>query len=155
MDGREAVVKKSPPMKLLVGVFGAFLVAIGPVGWGPASAAEPAACNNAGFLAAQHAHVNHAEVTFCGTIARLKAPKHTRSGWHRYIYVDVGHGNVIEIDANLDEMGNFPVSVGEPAVVRGEYYYDADGREGVHWTHHTDRGPHPPGYLILNGTTYS
>src|SRR5665213_3434844 len=24
------------------------------------------ACNNSGFLAAQHAHVNHAEVTFCG-----------------------------------------------------------------------------------------
>jgi hypothetical protein len=120
----------------------------------PAFADNASACNNAGFLAAQHAHANHAEVTFCGTVVRLRPAKHTRSGWHRYIYVDVGHSNSIEIDANLDEMGNFPVTTGEQAVVRGEYYYDEDGREGVHWTHHTDRGSHPPGYLILNGTTY-
>lgn len=113
-----------------------------------------AACNNAGFLAAQHAHANHAEVTFCGTVVRVKAPKRTRSGVHRYIYVDVGRGDVIEIDANVDEMGNFPVHAGEAAEVRGEYYYDPNGREGVHWTHRTDRGSHPAGYLILDGTTY-
>jgi hypothetical protein len=122
---------------------------------GCASAAGPGACNNAGLLAAQQAHANDAEVTFCGAVVRLRPAKHTRSGWHRYIYVDAGHGDVIEIDANLDEMGNFPVTRGEQAVVHGEYYYDPDGHEGVHWTHHTDRGAHPPGYLILNGTTYS
>lgn len=94
-------------------------------------------------------------MTFCGTVVRLRPASHTRSGWHRYIFVDVGHDNRIEIDANLDRMGNFPVTVGEHAEVRGEYYYDSNGREGVHWTHHTDRGGHPPGYLILNGTTYS
>jgi hypothetical protein len=121
----------------------------------PARADDDAACNNAGFLAVQHAHANRAEVTFCGTVVRLRPARHTRSGWHRYIFVDVGHDDRIEIDANLDEMGNFPVTVGEHAVVRGEYYYDANGREGVHWTHHTGRGTHPPGYLILNGTTYS
>lgn len=124
-------------------------------GCAPAAGGGPGDCNNAGFLAAQHAHANHAEVTFCGTVVRVRRPQHTRSGWHRYIDVDAGHGDRIEIDANLDEMGNFPVARGERAVVRGEYYYDADGREGVHWTHHTDRGPHPPGYLILDGTTYS
>jgi hypothetical protein len=121
----------------------------------PAAAQDDTSCNNAGFLAVQHAHANHAEVTFCGTVVRLRPARHTRSGWHRYIFVDVGRSNRIEIDANLDEMGNFPVSVGERAIVRGEYYYDANGREGVHWTHHTGRGAHPPGYLILNGTRYS
>jgi hypothetical protein len=120
----------------------------------PVLAQDASSCNNAGFLATQHAHANHAEVTFCGIVVRLRPAKRTRSGVHRYIFVDVGHDNPIEIDANLDEMGNFPVSVGENAVVRGEYYYDEDGREGVHWTHHTDRGSHPAGYLILNGTTY-
>jgi hypothetical protein len=123
---------------------------------GCASAAGgPGACDNVGFLAVQQAHRDHAEVTFCGAVVRLRPAQRTRSGWHRAIYVDVGHGDVIEIDADLDQMGNFPVSDGEQAVVRGEYYYDEDGREGVHWTHHTDRGPHPPGYLTLNGTTYS
>jgi Protein of unknown function (DUF3465) len=148
-------------MKLLVTFVAATLLAAGALG-GCAKAADdpnaaagaPAACDNSGFLAAQHAHANHAEVTFCGTVVRLRPAKHTRSGWHRYVYVDVGHHNVIEIDANLDQMGNFPVTDGEQAVVRGEYYYDEDGREGVHWTHGSGRGSHPPGYLTLNGTTY-
>ena len=154
-------------MKLLPTLVAATLLAAAALGGCAKAASDPsaagnpngagnaAACDNSGFLAAQHAHVNHAEVTFCGTVVRLRPAKHTRSGWHRYVYVDVGHNDVIEIDANLDEMGNFPVTDGEQAVVRGEYYYDQDGREGVHWTHHTDRGPHPPGYLILNGTTYA
>jgi hypothetical protein len=148
-------------MKMLVTFVTATLLAASALGGcakaadGPNAVSDPAAaCDNSGFLAAQHAHVNHAEVTFCGTVARLRPAKHTRSGWHRYVYVDVGHHDVIEIDANLDEMGNFSVSDGEQAVVRGEYYYDPDGREGVHWTHRTDRGSHPAGYLILNGTTY-
>jgi hypothetical protein len=51
-------------------------------------------------------------------------------------------------------MGDVPVADGEHAIVRGTYYDDTDGREGVDWTHHTDRGPHLPGYVILNGTTY-
>jgi hypothetical protein len=120
----------------------------------PVFAQDAPACNNAGFLAVQHAHVNHAEVTLCGTVVRVRAPKRTRSGVHRYIFVDVGHNDRIEIDANLDEMGNFPIGVGDRAIVRGEYYYDEDGREGVHWTHHTDRGSHPGGYITVNGKTY-
>jgi hypothetical protein len=140
-------------MKLLAALL-AGLVSGAALPIAPALADNASLCNNAGFLATQHAHANRAEVTFCGTVVRLRPAKHTRSGWHRYIYVDVGHDDRIEIDANLDEMGNFPVTVGEQAVVRGEYYYDEDGREGVHWTHHTDRGSHPPGYMILNGTTY-
>ena len=140
-------------MKLIAVLLAALIGGAGSAA-APAFADDAPACNNAGFLAAQHAHVNHAEVTFCGTVVRLRAARQTRSGWHRYIYVDVGHNDLIEIDANLDEMGNFPVTVGERAVVMGEYYYDPDGREGVHWTHHTDHGSHPPGYLTLNGTTY-
>ena len=142
-------------MKMLVALVAAVILNVAGLWAGPAAADDASSCNNAGFLAAQHAHANHAEVTFCGKVVRLRAARYTRSGWHRYIFVDVGHNDSIEIDANLDEMGNFPVTVGEHAVVRGEYYYDESGREGVHWTHHTDRGSHPPGYLILNGTTYS
>jgi hypothetical protein len=120
----------------------------------PAAAASGATCNLAGFLAAQHAHVNHAEVTLCGTVERVRAPRRTRSGLHRVFYVDVGGGDVIAIDANLDVMGEFPVRPGEPTTIRGEYYDDQDGREGVHWTHHTAHGPHPPGYVILEGRRY-
>jgi hypothetical protein len=114
----------------------------------------PAPCDDAGLLAAQRARAA-SEVTLCGVVVRVRTPLRTRSGVHRYIIVDVGGGDRIEIDANLDVMGDFPVSDGERVLVHGSYYADPDGREGVDWTHHTDRGPHPPGYIVLNGTTYS
>jgi hypothetical protein len=117
--------------------------------------APVASCDDAGFLADQRARVGHAEVTICGTVVRVREARRTRSGLHRSFFVDVGGGDRIEIDANLDVMGNFPVSDGETAVVHGEYYDDPDGREGIDWTHHTDRGAHPPGFVNLNGTTYS
>jgi hypothetical protein len=111
-------------------------------------------CDLSGFLAVQHAHANRAEVTLCGTVERVRPPRRTRSGVHQTFLVDVGHNDRIEIDANLDMLGPIPLRNGEPVVVHGAYYYDPDGREGVDWTHHTDRGPHPPGYLILDGTKY-
>lgn len=111
------------------------------------------ACNLSGFLAVQHAHVNHAEVTLCGTIARVYHIRASRSGRHRDFVVDIGHRDLIEIDANVDIMGNFPIEPGDAAIVRGEYYYDLDGREGVHWTHRSDGG-HPAGFVILNDHRY-
>ena len=135
---------------------GALAACAGPAATTTASssASAGAACNLAGFLAVQHAHVNHAEVTLCGTVVRVRKPHRTRSGEHRNFFVDVGGGDVIAIDANLDVMGRFPIRTGETTTVRGEYYYDNDGREGIHWTHRTDRGSHPPGFVILNGTRY-
>lgn len=121
---------------------------------GCGAAAGTVACNNAGFLATQHAHADRAEVTLCGTVVRVRAIRVTRSGAHRYFFVDIGHDDRIEIDANTDLMGDFPVHDGDLATVRGEYYYDPNGREGVHWTHRTTRGSNPPGYVIVNGTRY-
>lgn len=68
--------------------------------------------------------------------------------------VDVGGSRPVQIDANIDVMGDFPIRTGERAVVRGEYYYDGAGRDGVHWTHRTSRGTHPPGFITLDGITY-
>ena len=112
------------------------------------------ACNNAGYLAVEHAHANRAEVTLCGVVTRVRPARRTRSGEHRVFVVNVDRGGPITIDANLDVMGNFPIHTGESTTIRGEYYYDNNGREGVHWTHHTDRGSHPAGFVILDGTRY-
>jgi hypothetical protein len=68
--------------------------------------------------------------------------------------VDVAGNSPVEIDANVSIMGDFPIRRGERAVVRGEFFSDPSGRDGVHWTHRTDRGTHPAGYVILDGTTY-
>ena len=85
---------------------------------------------------------------------RARQLRRSRSGTHRVFVVDVGGNDRVQVDSNVDVMGNFPIRDGERAVVRGEYYYDAPGREGVHWTHRTDRGSHPPGYVMLDGIVY-
>jgi hypothetical protein len=119
-----------------------------------APAPSPDRCDPAAFRAVQAAHAARSEVTLCGTVVRAGRLRRSRSGTHRVFIVDLGANDRIAIDANVDVMGNFPIRNGEYAVVRGEYYYDAPGRDGVHWTHRTDRGNHPAGYITLDGVTY-
>jgi hypothetical protein len=111
-------------------------------------------CDPAAFRAVQTAHAARTEVTLCGTVVRAGRLRRSRSGTHRVFVVDVGADDRVQVDANVDIMGNFPIRSGEHVVVRGEYYYDAPGRDGVHWTHRTDHGNHPPGYVTLDGVTY-
>ena len=84
----------------------------------------------------------------------MRRIRRTRSGIHRVFVIATAPDAHVEIDANLDVMGDFPIRRGETAIVHGEYYADPSGRDGIHWTHRTDRGNHPPGYVILDGRTY-
>ena len=102
----------------------------------------------------REARASRTEVTLCGTVVRVGRLRRSRSGTHRVFVVDAGTGELVQIDANIDIMGNFPIRSGERTIVRGEYYADSDGYDGVHWTHRTDRGTHPPGYVELDGVTY-
>jgi hypothetical protein len=111
-------------------------------------------CDPAAFRSVENARADRSEVTLCGTVVRVAQLRRSRSGTHRVFVVDVGGNDRVQVDSNVDVMGNFPIRDGERAVVRGEYYYDAPGREGVHWTHRTDRGSHPPGYVMLDGIVY-
>lgn len=111
-------------------------------------------CDPQALDAVRRARANRTEVTVCGTVARVDRVHRSRSGAHRTFFVTSGRNDRIEVDANLDVMGDFPVRPGQIAVVRGEYYADATGRAGVHWTHRTLRGSHPSGYIVLDGTTY-
>jgi hypothetical protein len=120
----------------------------------PAPSSSTDRCDPAAIRAVQAARAAHSEVTLCGTVVRAGRLRRSRSGAHRVFLIDVGNNDRIQIDANVDIMGNFPIRAGEHAVIRGEYYYDAPGRDGVHWTHRTDRGNHPPGYVTLDGVTY-
>ena len=100
------------------------------------------------------AHADGSEVTACGPVVHIGRARRSRSGMHRIVILDAGDDDRIEVDANLDVMGNVPFQRGETAIVHGEYYYDPSGRDGIHWTHRTLRGSHPPGYIILAGTKY-
>jgi hypothetical protein len=124
-----------------------------------AAACAPAAspgdrCDPAAFRAVAATRPGRSEVTLCGTVVSVSRIRRSRSGAHRVFVVDVGGNDRVQVDANVDIMGNFPIRTGEYAVVRGEYYYDAPSREGVHWTHRTDRGNHPAGFVTLDGVTY-
>ncbi len=94
------------------------------------------------------------EVTVCGPVVGVLNIRRSRSGAHRIFVVNADGSAPVRIDANIDIMGNFPIHTGEKAIVRGEYYDDGPGRDGVHWTHRTDRGTHPPGFVELDGVTY-
>ena len=120
----------------------------------PATTDSAVTCDLAAFRSIQLARADHTEVTVCGTVVRVGRIRRSRSGAHRIFLVDAGANDRVQIDANVDVMGNFPIRAGERAVVRGEYYYDGPGRDGVHWTHRTDRGSHPPGFIRLDGITY-
>ena len=111
-------------------------------------------CDLAGFRRVQQAHAGRSEVTICGRVASVRAVHRTRSGAHRDFIVDVGSGDRIEVDSNVDIMGNFPIQTGQRALVRGEYYYDGGGRQGVHFTHHATGGRHPAGFVNLDGRVY-
>jgi len=111
-------------------------------------------CDPAAFRSVRIGRADHTEVTLCGTVARVGPLRRSRSGVHREFLVDIGGHDAVEVDANIDIMGNFPIRSGERAIVRGEYYLDPSGRDGVHWTHRTDRGSHPAGFVLLDGVTY-
>ena len=111
-------------------------------------------CDAAAFRSVQLAHAGRSEVTLCGTVVRVGRLRRSRSGAHRIFVVDAGGGDRVTVDANVDIMGDFPIHPGERAVVRVEYYYDGPGRDGIHWTHRTDRVTHPPGFVALDGVTY-
>lgn len=115
---------------------------------------SPGQCDPQALRAVRSERSAHAEVTVCGTVLRAGTVRRSRSGTHREFIVITGRNDRVAIDANLDIMGDLPVRAGERAIVHGEYFADASGRDGLHWTHRTSRGTHPPGYIVLNGTMY-
>jgi hypothetical protein len=120
-----------------------------------AQSPAPAACDNPGLIAAQKTHADETAVTLCGVAGDIGDPKRIPNGeLHRYFTVDAGGGNKIAIDVNLDAMHAAPPLVaGQTVLVHGWYYWHNE-HEGVHWTHHTESGPHPGGYIVIGSTTY-
>ncbi|HVA38596.1 MAG TPA: hypothetical protein VNJ51_13395 [Candidatus Dormibacteraeota bacterium] len=95
------------------------------------------------------------EVVACGRVVEVRRARRTRSGVHEYFFVQAAPGDRIEVFSNASVMGEFPVRVGQRARVKGRYFHDRDGREGIDWTHHDGPGSRwPAGYVTLNGVTY-
>ena len=119
-----------------------------------AASSASAECNDAYFEEVRDRGASGTEVTVCGRVGRVRPPRVSRSGRHLPFDVVLPNGDDVWIDANLDVLGALPVRPGEQATVRGEYFYDGPRRDGIHWTHRTTHGPHPPGFVILNGVRY-
>ena len=90
----------------------------------------------------------------CGNVAQVLPERTTASGRHKYFFITVDPaGDTIEIVTNVEVTGEFDVRVGALANVRGRYYRDSIGTQGIDWTHHNDAGaswPYP-GYVQLDG----
>lgn len=113
------------------------------------------ACDDSAVVHAQAEGATNVEVTLCGPVTRVRRERLTRSGVHRYFSVRIAPGDEVEVIANVSAMGEFPVHVGDRAQVRGRYFHDPDGFQGVDWTHHSGPGSRwPAGYVTLNGVTY-
>ncbi len=117
--------------------------------------ARAAACDDAGFLRIAAARpAGYTEVTVCGPVTRVLRRRTSRSGTHAYFFVRVDDaGDAIEVVTNVDETGSFAVRPGQYATVRGRYYYDNSGSQGIDWTHRSDPGASWPysGYVQLDG----
>lgn len=111
-------------------------------------------CDDRYFEEVRARAASGSEVTICGVVQRVRRAHVSRSGRHLAFDVLLPAGDDVWIDANLDVLGALPVRRGQRTTVRGEYFYDRDRVDGIHWTHRTTHGPHPPGFVILNGVTY-
>jgi hypothetical protein len=140
--------RRKPARDLLHGLTLAFLVGCAP------HAAADTSCDDRYFAEVRDRGASGTEVTICGVVGRVRSPRVTRSGKHLAFDVVLPGGDDVWIDANLDVLGALPVRRGQRTTVRGEYFYDRDRVDGIHWTHRTTHGPHPPGFVILNGVTY-
>jgi len=78
----------------------------------------------------------------CGTVTRVRRARETRSGAHGYFDVRLPAGGTVEVIANLDAMARtrtdappgWPwVAPGDAVEVRGRYFFDAPGRDGIDW----------------------
>jgi len=114
-------------------------------------------CDNAGYLAARKIAHARTEVTICGTVARVRAARRTRSGLHLWFYVRVAPHVRARVIADESVLGPLLVRVGDTVEVQGRFFRDRDGFDGIDWTHRIS-GSHSswstPGFIVVNGVEY-
>lgn len=132
----------------------AALLALGLATLAGCAARSDFPCDDRYFTEVRDRGAAGTEVTVCGTVRRVRAPLPSRSGRHLDFLLALPGGDDVWVDANLEVLGRLPLRRGDAATVRGEYYVDGPRRDGIHWTHRTTHGPHPPGYVIVGGVRY-
>jgi hypothetical protein len=132
------------------------LAAAGCAGANGGGAAPPSA--NAEIYAAWRQHRSPLEVTASGTVVKVLGIRSGPSGRHEGFLVHLSgneaHDITIRVEDNVDLTGPIPLHSGDDVEIRGEYIFDPRGGI-VHYTHRDPRGRHPPGYVRVNGRTYS
>lgn len=112
-------------------------------------------CDDAAFDRARATSANGTEVTVCGHVSSVAGDVRTRGGLHKHWRLDVhDRRDFVEIDSNEDLEGPIDVARGAYAIVRGAYYADPGGRDGIHYTHRDPRGRHEAGWILIDGRLY-
>ena len=98
---------------------------------------------------------SHVEIVADGHVTAVLGVAPGRVSPHEGFLMRVGSGCdvVVRVEANTDFTGEFPLTRGEPVVVKGEYEYYPRGGV-VHWTHRDPRGRHDGGYIEIDGHRY-
>lgn len=112
---------------------------------------RPAQPDDAGFHQAVTAGRTNVEVTFNATVSAPPAD----SGGHERFTVRDPAGDTVELDYNTSLGPRIPAAAGSRLIVHGRMYDDS-GRIGVHCLHsRTSRSCPAPGWVQLEGQTYS
>ena len=92
------------------------------------------------------------EVTVCGTVIAGDAPAGARGVTHSSFLLDVDGSDPIAVVA--DGSSAVTAHPGDVAVVRGRYYRENGGAEGIDQTRTVSGRQDFDGYVMLNGTIY-
>jgi uncharacterized protein DUF3465 len=111
--------------------------------------------DNSGVCGAYNAGRSHVEVVAGGRVTRVLGVQNGRVSPHEgfLMRLDSECNVIVRVEVNTDLAGTFPVAVGEPVTVKGEYEYYSRGGV-IHWAHHDPRFHHEAGFITIGGKTY-
>ena len=115
-------------------------------------AVDLAAAGDAVLAQAFESRASNLQVEGAGTVQRLLRDDHEGARHQRFL-VRLASGQTLLVAHNIDVAPRIPLAEGDPVAFSGEYEWNQQG--GVlHWTHRTDSGPHPHGWVEHAGRRY-
>lgn len=111
-----------------------------------------ASINNEAIEQAFASKLSDVQVTGAGVVIKL-LPDDNKGAKHQRFLVKINPKQTLLFAHNIDLAPRVPLQIGDTISFNGEYVYNPKG--GVmHWTHHTPKGDHAAGWVMLNNQRY-
>jgi len=115
-------------------------------------ATEQTAISNSRIEQAYAAKQSNVQVTGTGVVVKLLADDN-KGAKHQKFLVKVNPQQTLLFAHNIDLAPRVPVQAGDTISFSGEYVYNPKGGV-IHWTHHSPKGNHAGGWIMLNNEKY-